>query len=74
MSVGLARRESRRPGPLKVETAEVSGDIDHFPDEIQTGNFALLHRPRREFVGSDAPRRHLGLLMAFGGGWVIGQA
>jgi hypothetical protein len=33
-SDGKAGRMTRRPGPLKIETAELAGDIHHFADEI----------------------------------------
>ena len=33
-----ACRISGRPGPLKIEAAEVAGDVDDFADEIEPGD------------------------------------
>ena len=35
-----ARRRARGPGPLKVESAEMAGDIDDFADKEEAGNLA----------------------------------
>ena len=40
------RARSRRPGPLKVESAQVSGHIDHLPDKKQAWHFPAFHRLR----------------------------
>src|ERR1700736_4657751 len=37
-----ARRMARRPRPLKIEAAKVTGDIDHLADEIKPGHGAGL--------------------------------
>lgn len=39
----IPRRKRRRPGPLKVVTAQVTGYINHFPDEVEAGNSPRFH-------------------------------
>jgi hypothetical protein len=39
-----AGRMSRGPCPLKIEAAEVTGNVDDFADEIKPGNGAGLER------------------------------
>jgi hypothetical protein len=34
----MARRNSRRPRPLKIEAAEMAGDIDDLADEKKPGD------------------------------------
>ena len=38
----LPRRVARGPGPLKVEAAQVAGDVDDFADEIKPRHFLGL--------------------------------
>jgi len=36
--------ESRSPGPLKIESAQMPGYVDDLADEEQAGDFKALHR------------------------------
>ena len=40
----LARAPARRPGPLKVISAQPASDVHHFPYEIKTGCGLAFHR------------------------------
>lgn len=62
----LTRGVARRPRPLKVKAAEMTGNIDDFADEINTGNDFRLHRRRRQFIGVDSAERDLRGPIAFG--------
>ncbi len=64
-----ARRRTRCPRPLKIETAEVSGHVDDFANEEQARNFAAPHRLRRKFVGVDPATSDFSFLETFGSGW-----
>ena len=61
----LPGAKPRRPGPLKVESAEVPGHVHDFADEKQARHFAALHRLRGQLIGADAARGDLGFLKAF---------
>src|SRR6266850_2749729 len=56
---------SGSPCPLEIESSEMSGDVDHFADEVQSRNPAALHRLCGKFVGVDAARGHLGFAVTF---------
>ena len=49
-----ACRVSRGPGPLKIEAAEVTGDVDDLADEIKPGDGPGFEGFRREFRRIDA--------------------
>lgn len=55
---------SAGPGPLKVITAEPTGDIHHFADEVKTGDSAGFHRFGGEFAGIDSTERDFSLGIA----------
>ena len=46
--------EARGPGPLKVESAEVSGDVDDFADEIKSRHSLTFHGLGGKLVSVDA--------------------
>ncbi len=64
----LPGAESRGPGPLKIEPAQLSGHVDHFADKVKTGNAPAFHGLGRQFIGIHAASRDLGLLVPFGAG------
>ena len=68
-SNSLPRGEAGGPSPLKIEPAQMSGYIHHFPDEIQTWYFPALHCLGREFIGVHAAGGDLGLCVPFCGLW-----
>ena len=43
----LASRETRGPGPLKIEPAQLTGDVDHLADEVESGHALRFHGLRR---------------------------
>jgi hypothetical protein len=51
---------------LKIEAAEMSGDVDDFPDEVQARNFSRFHGFAGEFAGVDATGGDFGFGVAFG--------
>ena len=42
------------PGPLKIESTQVAGHINHLADEIQARHFFRRHRGGRKLVGIHA--------------------
>src|SRR5579884_2381481 len=64
----LSGSKSRGPRPLEVEATEMPGDIDDFSDEVQSRNLARFHGFCRQFVGVDASRGDLCLVVTFGAG------
>src|SRR6185503_6330230 len=62
----LPRRPPRRPRPLKVETAEMTGDVDRLTDAEEPRNAPRLHRLGGELGSADAACRHLRFGEAFG--------
>ena len=47
----------------------MSGDIDHFADEIQARDLSRFHCSSRQFTGVQAACGDFGFLVAFGAGW-----
>src|ERR1700674_464815 len=63
-SYRLSGRMSTRPGPLKVEAAEMSGHVYHLSNEVEAGHRFRFHGLRGETVGIDPPEGHFGLVVA----------
>src|SRR3981081_1587418 len=61
-----ARGVTGRPRPLKIEAAEMTGDIDDFADEIKSRDGFGLEGLGGKFRRIDAAQRHLGGPVAFG--------
>ena len=55
----------RGPGPLKIEAAEVAGDVDNLTDEEEAGNETRFHGFAGEFVGVHAAGGDFGFFVAF---------
>ena len=53
---------------MKVISAEPSGDVDDFADEVEAGDFAALHGAGVEGGSVDASGGDLGFVVAFGAG------
>jgi len=51
---------------LKIEAAEVAGDVDDFADEVQARDFSRFHGFAGEFTGVDAAGSDFGFGVAFG--------
>ena len=51
---------TRCPGPLEIEAAQVTGDIDGFADEVQSAKGRCLHGPGRQAVGIHTAEGHFG--------------
>ena len=64
---GAAGGGTGGPGPLEVEAAQVSGDVNHFTDKKKAGYAARLHGFAGKFAGVDAACGDFCLLVAFGG-------
>lgn len=62
---GVSSAESGCPGPLEIESSQMSRDIHNFADEKQSWYRAALHGFRGQFICIDAPRGDLRLLVAF---------
>ena len=58
----------RGPGPLKIESTEMSGNVYHLTYKVQAWNFAALHGFGGKFVGIDASHRYFGFLVPFSTG------
>src|SRR5688572_19935871 len=52
--------ESRSPCPLKIEAAQLAGNVHNFSNEIQTGNLSCFHGLRRQFTRIDATEGYFG--------------
>src|SRR5262252_11205955 len=53
-----------RPGPLEIETADTSVDVENLSDEPQPPTHTRPHRRRIDFVHRDAARRCFGVVVA----------
>jgi hypothetical protein len=62
----LTRRVSRRPSPLKIEAAQVAGDVQHFADEIESWGFPGLEGLRGKLLGIHAADGDFGFFIALG--------
>src|ERR1700744_3178988 len=65
----LRRRVARRPGPLKVEAAQVAVDVEYLADEVQAWALQRLHGLGGHFPRVDTAQGDLGGPIALGGGW-----
>src|SRR5512140_2201734 len=66
ISNGLSGAESRGPGPLEVEAAEVAGHVHHLADKVESRDGAAPHGLGVELGGVDAAGGDLGLFVSFG--------
>jgi len=55
-----------RPGPLKIETAEMAGDVDDFADEEKAGDESGRHGLAGELAGIDTAGGDFGFFVTFG--------
>lgn len=60
---------ARRPSPLEIIAAQLSGDVQNLADEIKTGDFAALKSFRRYFAGIYPAAGHFGGSEPFGAIW-----
>src|SRR5690606_28088713 len=56
-----------RPGTLEIERDQVTGDVQHFADEVEPGAVTGFHGARTDGGGIHATQGHLGGTVAFGG-------
>src|SRR5271170_3273260 len=61
-----SRGRARRPGPLKVESAQMPGDIDHLADKKQSLHPFALHRLARKLIGVDAASGYFRFVVTLG--------
>jgi hypothetical protein len=62
---GAAGSGTGGPSPLKVETAEMAGDIHNFADKEEAGNFAGFHGFAGKFIGVHTTGGDFGFLITF---------
>src|ERR1700720_3892457 len=62
----MPRGITRRPRPLKIEAAEMAGNVDDFADEIKPGDGPCFEGFRGKPRGIDAPKRHFRGAVTFG--------
>jgi hypothetical protein len=65
----VPRRDAACPGPLEIIPAEPAGDINSFPDHIQSGQVFCAERSLIKAVGIDPANRDFSLGKAFGSVW-----
>lgn len=65
---GAARSGGGSPGPLKIESTKVAGDVNDFTDKEKSRDTAGFHGFAGEFAGIDAAGGDLRFFVALGGG------
>ena len=61
------------PGPLKVVTSQLPGDIEHLADERKLGYGADRKSSGRQRIGIDTTKGNLCSAIALGTGWHQGK-